>query len=73
MDGTDLAEFGAGWRAAVRARSRTSCGTSSPWAGVGAGDLPRMGDRRRCPALAEADAAALVAGLPEGLATLVGR
>ena len=75
-DGTDLADIEpASWRAATTGafqdfvRFHTTVGD-----GVGAGDLPRIGDRGAVlGAVDQAGAATLVAELPEGLDTLLGR
>lgn len=76
VDGADLAGFDtARWRTRVSAafqdfgRLHTTVAET-----VGLGDLPHLGDRRRiAEALRDADADGLLAGLPAGLDTQLGR
>ena len=76
VDGTDLSDLQTeGWRARCTAafqdfgRFHTTLAEN-----VGLGDLPSLGDEERIgAALADADATGLVASLPDGLQTLLGR
>ena len=76
VDGTDLAELDTeGWRARSSAAFQDFARPRTGFAeAVGLGDLPRLGDRERIEeAVRAADAESLVARLPQGLDTQLGR
>ena len=76
VDGTDLAELDTeGWRARSSAAFQDFARPRTYFAeAVGMGDLPRLGDRERIEeAVRAADAESLVARLPQGLDTQLGR
>ncbi|MFJ4622464.1 ATP-binding cassette domain-containing protein [Streptomyces sp. NPDC088812] len=76
VDGTDLADLGTtGWRSRISAAFQDFGRFQTVFAeGVGLGDLPHVTDRARIAhALREADGSALLARLPAGLDTQLGR